>query len=105
MAPPRRTGSRAGRRVLCASCPPTLSVDLLHPAARPARLSAGAGRFPRHLRPCADADEPGVRRLYAGLWRGWVEGAAAGSSRPFGAALLVHGRVWADRDPARIADL
>ena len=45
-------------------------VDLLHPPPRPARLPAGAGRLPRHLRPRAAADEPGLRRLHAGLRQG-----------------------------------
>ena len=41
-----------------------------HPPPRPARLSAGARRLPRRVRPCADAAHPGLRRLYAGLWPG-----------------------------------
>ena len=35
-----------------------------------ARLFAGAGHLSRRLRPCADADRSGVRRLHAGLWQG-----------------------------------
>ena len=73
----RGAGAGAGRCVLRLSGAPPLSVDLLHPPARPARLPAGAGRLSRHLRPCADADEPGLRRLHAGLRRRRAEGAAA----------------------------
>ena len=94
-----------GRHLLRLSGAPAVSVDLLHPPPRPARLSAGAGRLSRHLRPRADADEPGLRRLHAGLWRGRAEGAAARPSGAAGAALLVHRRVRADRDGRRAADL
>src|SRR5205085_8082272 len=70
-----------------------------------ARLPAGARRLSRYLRPCADADEPGLRRVHAGLWRGRAESAAAGAPDPPRAALLVHRRVRLDRDAGGVADL
>ncbi len=47
---------------------------------RRARLPGRARRLPRRLRPRADADEPGHRRLHPGLRRGRPARAAAGQA-------------------------
>src|SRR5579875_1382344 len=102
-----RRGARpcSRRDLFRPSRPAPLPFNLLHPAPRSARLPAGARRLPRHLRPCADADEPGFRRLHAGLWRGRAESAAIGASAAARPALLVYGRVRPDCDPGRAAHL
>ena len=85
-----------GRRVLPPPGRPALSRRPTGSAARADGLSAGAGRLPRCLRPRAGADEPGLRRLHAGLWARRPQGAAPGRAAEAGAAVLVHRRVRPD---------
>ena len=95
-----RRGARAGarRRVLRPHGQSPLRRGQFHPPPRPARLSAGARRLPRRVRPCADARRSGVRRLSR---RPMARAASARWSsdalKYLGAALLVHGRVRPDR--------
>ena len=65
----RGAGPGARRGVLRAPRQPALPGRAVHPQAARARLPRGARRLPRRLRPCADADEPGHRRLHPGLRR------------------------------------
>ena len=63
----RRRGPAAGTDVLRPPRQPPLPGDLVDPQARAARLPGRARPVPRPVRPRAAADEPGVRRLHAGL--------------------------------------
>ena len=89
----RGAGAGAGRGVLRAPGPSALPVGPLHPQAARARLPRGARCLPRRLRPRADADEPGDRRLHPGLRRRRPARPAPGQADAAGAGVLVHGRV------------
>src|SRR3546814_18694193 len=86
--------------------PRSTRTDTLFPYTtlfRSARLSAGTRRLPRRLRPCPDARRPGVRRLYAGLWRGRPAQPEVRRAETAPASLLVYRRIRPDprgRGPA-----
>ena len=67
----RGAGAGPGRGIFRSSGAPTVSVDLLYPRPRSARLFARARYFSRYLRSRAVADEPDLCRLHAGLREGW----------------------------------
>ncbi len=103
-----RGGARpgAGRCVLRPHGQSPLRRGQFHPPARPARLSAGTGRVPRRVRPCADARRPGLCRLSRSLWpRRPARARSSARSKHLCAALLVHGGIRPDcraRGPAHL---
>ena len=87
-----------------------------HPPLRPARLSAGAGYFPRHRRPRAHAHRQTFRRDAGAIRRVRAHGRGSGLRNPGpgdaralphqhhqgdGAIFLVHHRVRPDARPRR----
>ncbi|SOY55588.1 hypothetical protein CBM2589_B300025 [Cupriavidus taiwanensis] len=105
MAGRRRARAGARRGLLRTPGQPPLPGQLVDAQARAARLPAGARLLPRCVRPCAAADQSGLRRLHGSLRQGRPEGGGAGRAGNAVAPVLVHRRIRPDPHAARAPHL